>query len=172
MRILDFPIVRQSTVYTCSCASVQACLCYYGLDYREGQIRRLMRIDRNTQEIHPRKIVKALKDLGLKASYKKLTLNNLIKYIERGIPVIINLQAWGSDYNKDNSGHYAVAIGYDSNRVIFSDPSSFYRDYLSYTELEGRWHDGDVGDIDYSHMGIVVWGRRPVYMRDKIVHMD
>jgi ABC-type bacteriocin/lantibiotic exporter with double-glycine peptidase domain len=183
-KILDFPVIRQSTLDTCSCASVQACLCYYGFDHREGQIRRLMRVERNTQEVHPRKIVKILNRFGLKAGYRKLTLNDLITYIDKGVPVIINLQAWyktkDPDYSKDNDGHYAVAVGYDAakRRIIFSDPACFYKTYLSYTELEKRWHDGDKVDSkgnevwDYDYMGIAVWGKKSIFSSDKIVHMD
>lgn len=182
MKILDFPTIRQSTTFTCSCSSMQACLCYYGFDYREEQIRRLMRIDRNTREIHPRKMVRVIKKLGLDAAYMKLALNDLIAHIDNDVPVIVGLQAWSEskkpNYNLDNDGHYVVAIGYSEACVFFSDPASFYKTYLSYAELEERWHDGDKFDKsgkeiwDYSHMGIVVWGKKPVYRSDKIIHMD
>lgn len=176
MNILDFPIVRQSTMDTCSCACVQSCLGYYGFNLREGQIRNLMHVQRNDQEIHPRKIVKAFKHFGLKSVYRKLTLNELMEYVDAETPVIINLQAWyrskHPDFSQDNNGHYAVAIGYDrvKSRIIFSDPASFFKTYLSFEELEKRWHDGDKTDWDYDHMGVVVFGKKS-YSSEKIIRM-
>ena len=177
MKILDFPVVRQSTVDTCSCATVQACLCYYGFNHREGQIRGLMHVDRTTQEIHPRKMVKVIKHFGLKALYRKLTPVDIMSYIDEGKPIILNLQAWyrsrHPNYTEDRNGHYAVAIGYDidKGRVIFADPASFHRTYLTYEQLEKRWHDGERGTWDYDHMGIVVWGTTPKYSSNKIIRM-
>lgn len=177
MKILDFPIIRQSTLDTCSCACVQACLCYYGINRREGQIRSMMKVEKNAQEVHPRKIVSALKKFGLKAAYSKIKLEDLISYVDYGNPTIVNLQAWYKskhpDYSKDNDGHYAVAIGYDVNkkRIIFSDPASFHKTYLEYEELEARWHDGNKDDWDYDHMGVVVYGRKPKYDSNKIIRM-
>lgn len=183
MFILDFPVIRQSTLDTCSCASVQSCLCFFGFNHREGQIRSLMHVEKNTQEVHPRKIVRALKHFGLKAIYKKMSIEDVIKSIENERPVIINLQAWfkskNPDYSLDNDGHYAVAIGFcrKKRRIIFSDPASFHKTYLSWEELEKRWHDGNKQDSngklvwDYDHMGIVVWGKKPSYNSAKIIRM-
>ena len=181
MELLDFPIVRQSTPDTCSCACVQACLCYYGLDYRDDEIRKFMDIGNGVKEVHPSKIVEALQHFGkLKAKYKKLTLDNIKVCINRHQPVILNLQAWYKsakpNLSLDNDGHYAVAVGYDSidqsSCIIFSDPASFYKTYLSGDELERRWHDGDKADWDYDHMGIIVYGRKPVYKSGVIIKME
>lgn len=178
MKILDFPVIRQSTLDTCSCACVQACLCYYGFNHREGQIRNLMRVKRNPAEVHPRKIVKVIKHFNLKARYKRFTIDEVIQSINLGVPVVLNIQAWSdskdpSYYEQDNSGHYATAIGYDEKkkRIIFSDPCSFLKVYLSYEELEKRWHDGNKTDLDYDHMGVAVWGKKPSYKSDRIIRM-
>ena len=177
--ILDFPSVRQSCNYTCSCSVTLACLYFYGVNLREGQVKRLMGIDKNTQEIHPIKIVRVLRHFELQAKIKRLTLNDLIRYIKMGRPVICNLQAWSAakvpNYNTDKNGHYAIAIGMDFNRkrIIFSDPSHFLKTFLSFSELEARWHDGDPNKKnDYTHMSIVVGGKRKSYRSDKIIHMD
>ena len=178
MKILDFPIVRQSSIDSCSCACVESCLCYFGFDYRENQIRNVMGIGAHPQEIHPKKMIKALNHFGLKTKYEKLTINDLVGYIDKDMPVILNIQAWSTskhpDWNTDLNGHYAVAIGYDNKKkmIIFSDPASFYKTYLFYGELEKRWHDGDSKEPDYSNMGIVVYGKSAKYKSDKIIHME
>jgi hypothetical protein len=43
--------------------------------------------------------------------------------------------------------------------------------YLSYEELEKRWHDGNKTDLDYDHMGVAVWGKKPSYKSDRIIRM-
>ncbi len=40
-------------------------------------------------------------------------------------------------------GHYVVAIGYDKERIYLEDPSTILRSYISYQDLEERWHDTD-----------------------------
>jgi len=178
IKILDFPVIRQSTRYSCSCASLQACLCYYGIDQREKQLIDQMHINKETLEIHPIKIVKMAKKYGLKARYKKLSIDSLIYYINNNIPVIINFQAWSRaatpDYTTDNNGHYAVVIGYDRNKriIVFSDPSSYNKCYMPYDELNLRWHDGLKEDYDYDHRGIVIWGLKPQFNSKKIVRLE
>jgi ABC-type bacteriocin/lantibiotic exporter with double-glycine peptidase domain len=168
--MLDFPIIRQSTTYTCNCACLQACLCYYGIDKREGELAKLMNVTaENSNEVHPKKIIKTAQKFGLKAEYLKLTKEDIIDYINDDIPVIVNFQAWSEDkdpdysYGKDSEGHYAIIIGYDGKNFIFSDPCSFYKTSLSYKEFEERWHDGYPEDEDYDHMGIILYGKKPVF---------
>ena len=176
MKILDFPIIRQSTIYTCSCASLAGILCYYGFNKRERQLANLMYVNQDSQEIHPRRIIRAARKFGLKARYAKLTIDDLIGYINKNIPVVVNFQSWSDakipDYTTDNNGHYATVIGYCEKKrwLIFSDPASFYRTYLSWDEFELRWHDGNVGDSDYDHRGIIIWGKGTMYNSNKIIH--
>jgi len=168
-KILDFPVIRQSTTYTCNCACLQAILCYYGIDKREGQLAKLMNVTyRNSAEVHPKKIIKAARKFGLKTEYKKMSIATLRNYIDKDIPIIVNFQAWPTgkqkfDPSKDNNGHYAIIIGYNTKNLIFSDPCSFYKTYLPYGEFAVRWHDGNTTDPDYSNMGIVIYGKKPVY---------
>jgi hypothetical protein len=47
-------------------------------------------------------------------------------------------------------GHWVVAIGYDNDdpdntKLIFEDPASFFRTWLSEGELIERWHDLNEG---------------------------
>lgn len=173
--ILDFPTVRQSTLDTCSCASIQACLAYYGIDRREITLRNMMNINRYVQEVRPQKMVKVLKKHGVNGKYRKLSISDLKRYIKRGIPVIVNFQAWSTatdpDYSSDDNGHYATVIGFDDAKkcLIFSDSASFNKTWISYDEFEQRWHDGYPDRWDYKHMGIVVKGRRASYNSRRIV---
>jgi len=177
IKILDFPIIRQSTRYSCICTALQSYLCYYGIDKREKQLMNEMNVNNNTVEMHPKKILRIARKYGFKALYKKLTIDDVIDYIKNNIPVIVNFQAWSSspkpDYSKDDNGHYAVVIGFNNKKrhLIFSDPSCYNKCYLSYNEFEKRWHDGDTTDYDYDHRGIIIWGKNPKFNSKKIVKL-
>jgi len=171
-KILDLPVIRQSTTYTCNCTCLQAILCYYGIDQRENQLAKLMNVTfKNSDEVHPKKIMRAAAKFGLKTEYRKMSIADLRNYIDKGIPIIVNFQAWSPaanpkyGYGQDKNGHYAVVIGYNTKNLIFSDPASFYKTCLPYGEFATRWHDGDTTDSDYSNMGIIIYGKTPMYNR-------
>ena len=98
-------------------------------------------------------------DEGLTGVGEVRMINNtdaLLGYIDRGIPVICSIQAWGDEkadyYAKDDNGHYVVAIGYDETHLYFMDsvanheksPANPRYGYLTRTEFLKRWH-GDEG---------------------------
>src|SRR5207244_6551820 len=72
-------------------------------------------------------------EVGLRADAKpKMTLAQLEQFLDEGKPVICSIQAYDEHnppekraeiYNKDDNGHYLVAIGYDDDNVYFMDPA-------------------------------------------------
>jgi len=175
MKILKFPELRQTYNYDCGAKAIQTVLAYYGIDEREEVIIKLAKTKKSGTYING--IVNALKKYDLKTKVKNLTIEDLKKYIDKGNPVILVLQAW-TDKKKINwkkdwlDGHYVVAIGYDKSKIYFADPSSILRTYLSYKELKDRWHDKDVGGKKYVNYGIIVYGKKPKFDFKKIIHMD
>lgn len=102
--------------------------------------------------------------------------------LDREIATVLDIQAWAddpADYDDPSSnknGHYVVAIGYSTSPPLeagvalkndaddlyfyFMDPSLLCRyGYLSWTELDKRWHDNEGSWRKAKpnwHMGIVV----------------
>ena len=139
---------------------MHAILTYYGIDTNENKILRIARTTpQNGTTIHG--MVRVAEHFKLKAKLEKLSISKLKKYIHKGIPVILLIQAWGRKGKglKDDwkDGHYVVAIGYDKERFYFEDPSSILRTYISYRDLEERWHDQGK-EKKYFHEAIVVSG--------------
>ena len=108
---------------------------------------------------------------------KVMSVEDVILKIKRQQPVILVLQAW-TDMRRVNwkhdwvDGHYVVAIGYDDKHIYFEDPSSFMRTYLSFKELDERWHDVDAHNKKIDHVGVLIskpWFHK---MAAKPVHMD
>jgi predicted double-glycine peptidase len=174
------PDVRQSTDYSCGAAALQAVLSYWGIDKREGELMAALKTTPR-QGTHPLDIVRVVRELGLKAELREgLTLADLEGALRRGIPPIVDLQAWtvgnpsraGFAWADDwEDGHYVVLIGLDGQRLIFEDPSLLgTRGVIGRDEFFARWHDyegeppyrpSDPGDRAYVRMAIFIEGAKP-----------
>jgi len=173
---LDFPIQdRQGTRYTCGADCVQKIMEYYGEDYREMDLARILKSDPE-QGTYVKNMVEFFHRHELKAVVKqKMSISDLIWQIDRNIPIIIMLQAWGSNekfknnYRNDwDCGHFVVVIGYTNDFILISDPVLFNTGFIPKAELKGRWHDTDEGGIKTYQLGISVYGRKPQFNKDKL----
>lgn len=178
VKLLNFPSVRQSNSDRCGIDAVQGVLQYYGEDYREDELILSLRntktfVADNRGSASVDNIVNLFKDKGYKIDKREMNVNDLINYLDKDIPVIILIQAWGdtSDYSDEwLHGHYVTAIGYTKNKILFSDPSSFNTTFARYDDLMDRWHDRD-DDEEYNNLGIAVYGKRPIYDKNKWIEI-
>lgn len=175
--ILDFPENRQVFDFDCGSNAFQSILTYFGYDIREDKLMGLLKTDKDLgTETHA--IVSAAKRYELATLEGRFTINDLKVCINKGWPVLICLQAWAEDSTVDLSkswddGHYVICIGYTSDKIIFEDPSSVERTYLTFKELDDRWHDiGLTPDQKLDHWGCVFYGKKPKFQLGRIVHMD
>ena len=174
MKILTFPELRQTYEYDCGASAVEAILDYYGIDMREEKIMKTAGTTKNGTSI--KGIIKALKKYRLKVKSGEMTISQIKRYIDNKIPVILMLQAWTKkkkpDWEKDwIDGHYVIVIGYDGHKFYFEDPASASRTYLTYNELDKRWHDIDTDRKKYIHYSIATYGKKPRYSLKKRIHM-
>jgi ABC-type bacteriocin/lantibiotic exporter with double-glycine peptidase domain len=174
MKIDKFPELRQTYYWDCGAKAIQAILAYYGIDVHEETIIKLAGTTETGTPIKGLK--KVIKKYGLKFDGGRMTIEDIKKYIDKKIPVILLLQAWPMKKITDwenywDDGHYAVAIRYDKKKIYFEDPWTFFRTYLSYDELQKRWHDR-VGGKEYYNYGLAVYGKKISYNLRKIIHMD
>ncbi|AKB29163.1 hypothetical protein MSSIT_2444 [Methanosarcina siciliae T4/M] len=93
----------------------------------------------------PSGIVEGVEKMGLRAEIREnLTLDDLRDSINKGIPVIVRLQAWKNadqSWEMDASSHYMVVIDIDSKNVYFEDPWILgNRGYIPHDEFIERWH--------------------------------
>jgi len=174
MKLLDVPQVRQSFDYDCGAKVLEAVLVYYGISAREDKIFR--ETGTSKAGTSPKKIQNVAKKNGLECTAKSMTIDELKTFIDKKIPVILALQAWSDKKNIDwetdwKDGHYVLAIGYDKDKIYFEDPANFVLTYLTYDELEDRWHDKSVNGKKYLQLGIAIYGAKPKFSGEKIIHM-
>jgi len=66
------------------------------------------------------------------------SINELISYVKKGYPVIVNYLN-----PKSKRGHYSILIGIDENgeKLTFADPSNGYGYKLGFKEFDRIWHN-------------------------------
>lgn len=175
MKILALPKLRQTFNYDCGAKAIESVLAYYRIEVREDKIIKLAATTKEGTKI--KNIEKVICKYGLKIKSGRMNIEDLIIYIDKKIPVIIALQAWTNKKQviwKTNwsDGHYVVVVGYSKDRIIFADSASYNYSYLTFRELANRWHDVDIDGKKYLNFGMAVYGKKPKYNEDKLIHMD
>jgi predicted double-glycine peptidase len=175
---IPLPDTIQQNDFSCGASALQAVCAYYGVGpEEEWEYVRDLKMDVRVGS-HPFQIKRAAKRYGLRViEHQPMTIAQLKRYLDRGKPVLMMIQAWSDDVRKRSSpkyyknrwidGHWVVAVGYDSTGLFFEDPSlEAVRGYLSYADLEDRWHDTGPRRLPLSKYGMVVWkpgAKKPAY---------
>lgn len=190
-KLMRLPIYRMAHNYNSGVACVQSILRYtkYEFDIREDNLARALG---STEEDGTdwRNIVDYLNSVRLDDSDKQwfevtkkehMTVDDLIKELKQGHPVICDIQAWNWDENEEYSmnldysdewecGHYVVAVGYTESGsydstvepcIYFMDPSTGGNyTFIPKSKLFNRWHDYQIDENnqreDLMQMGLVV----------------
>ncbi len=159
--IIAVPKVHQQKNWSCGHQSIRAVCKYFdvGPEDEDEYIELLGGSPENG--LPPEEIIKFAKKLGFEVHAKtKMSIDELKGFLDKGMPVICAMQAWGTpkNYPKDESGHYVVAVGHAKEKIFFEDPSiNKKRGFLKIGEFDCRWHDKDSHGHDCDHMGIVLW---------------
>jgi predicted double-glycine peptidase len=121
---IPIPDFKQEKGYSCAAAALRSILCYYSdEDYDEKYI--IKKLKTNSDGTDPFQIIRFLDRYNHKFNdkyklrhkeYRKMTITELKKCLDKKRPVMIMLQAWSIKrkpvYKKDyKNGHWVVAIG-------------------------------------------------------------
>jgi len=106
-----------------------------------------------------------------------VSLETVKQYVNESRPVIVLVQAWADrymtleDWRQDyENGHYVIVIGHDGGIIVFEDPASFRRTWLTEEEFLARWHDRDPRSGEkHEHFALVLLGKAPA--KKVIEHM-
>jgi ABC-type bacteriocin/lantibiotic exporter with double-glycine peptidase domain len=168
--------MRQTFNYDCGAKALQIVMAYYGVEIREDELMSQLGSTPDGTSIKNMISVAQKHGFEVEAAHG-LSLESVKQYVDEGYPVIILLQAWAEkymtleDWKEDTKdGHYVIVIDYNNHIIVFEDPSSFHRTWLSEEELNARWHDLDPATRQkIDHFGMVLKGREPAPR--KLEHM-
>lgn len=167
--MIDLPNGRQAFEFDCGAKALQLVMAHYGLDVREDALLKDMVIGKHG--IAPDSLIAAAAKYGFQVIAERgVSLDWVKRYVDANQPVIVLVQAWAGrhmtidDWRKDaDDGHYAIIIGYLDDMIVFEDPSSFQRTWLTEEEFDARWHDTEPDTKEeFNHFGIVLTGKTPV----------
>jgi predicted double-glycine peptidase len=173
--------IYQENLSSCGPAVLTSVINYFGKGpIEEKEIHSEISLTEYGTDPYQIKYILELYGLRYK-EYRNMTILQLKECIDKSIPVIMMIQAWGKEINKssyiDNweNGHWVVAIGYDSERFYFEDPSiTGAFGFIESDSLNIRWHDveylsKDNIEIHYTYnYGIAVWNSETVFVARKI----
>ncbi len=174
--LIRLPLTRQATCYTCGVSALQSVLAYYGQEYREDELAKLLKANYRNGTAYMR-IARFAEENGFSVDiHKGMSISELKTLIDKKLPVICLLQAWSDvpvDYKSEwNDGHYVVAVGYDQENIFFMDPSTLGNyTYIPDSEFVDRWHDTD-GKERLQHFGMVVSQEKSGYQPDIAKFME
>lgn len=155
------PLCHQETPYTCGVACVQSLLGCYGIVYKQDILAELLG-QRPIYGTDYNNILSFLTRLGFHATFHiEMTLELLMGLIDRGLTPLLLLQAWKDidiEYSYDwKDSHYAIACGYDTDRIMFMDPWTLGNyTYVPFDILMKRWHAFDFSGKHFYHPGLVI----------------
>jgi hypothetical protein len=112
-----------------------------------------------------------------------VSLETVKQYVDENHPVIVLVQAWAQrymtleDWKEDSDdGHYVIVIGHYGYIIVFQDPASFRRTWMTEEEFIARWHDVDPRTQEkFDRFAMVLLGKQPAkvcwntWIKDTIV---
>jgi len=122
-----------------------------------------------------------------------MPLEEMFGFVDDGITVILMMQGWKNwegnppDWkNKWKSGHFAVPVDYNRQRIYFADPwkdpddwkephkNRRFKEGLSFlyrSEFRDMWHDEDTDGTRYYDTGLIVYPKKKIIRPRRIRHM-
>jgi len=177
--MIELPIGRQTFDFDCGAKALQILMAYYGIDISEGDLMKELRCDRDGTPVQ--NMISVAKAKGFEVIWKcGFSLEEVKRFVDEKYPVIVLVQAWAERYmtledwkRDDDDGHYVIVIAHLDGIIVFEDPSSFHRTWMTEEEFLARWHDVDPRTQQkLEHFGLVLLGKEPVPPQKILEHMD
>ena len=167
--MINLRIARQTSDFDCGAIALQVVMEYYGVEMRVDELLEELKSDENgTSYVN---MIALAKNKGFEVfASEEVSLDEVRDFIDKNYPVIVLLQAWAErymtikDWESDfENGHYVVVIGYQENIIIFEDPASPRRTWLTEGEFLARWHDKEPKtNKKLEHFAMVLMGKEPI----------
>lgn len=175
--MIELPISRQMFDFDCGVKALQVVMAYYGIDVREDELIKELECSSKGTSVQNMIFVAEKNGFQIVAQCG-VSLDTVKQYVDQNHPVIVLVQAWAKrymtleDWKDDNDdGHYVIIIGYNGKIIIFEDPPSFRRTWMTEEKFLVRWHDVDPrtqGKLD--RFAMVLLGKQPA--NKALKHLD
>jgi predicted double-glycine peptidase len=175
--MINLRIGRQTFDFDCGAKALQLVMEYYGVEVREDEL--MKELNTGKEGTNYANMVSVAKRNGFEVfASNGVSFDQLKQFIDQGYPVIVIVQAWADRYmtledwkSSFDCGHYAVVIGHQDNIIIFEDPASIRRTWMTEEEFLARWHDIDLNTHEkVEHFAMVLMGKQPAMRTPE--HMD
>lgn len=138
---VSIPYHRQDTSYTCGPASLQMLLHHFnGVYPSESELARRLHTSNKAERdgTSHSELIRVLREEGLNVYVdNEASFGTLEAILKIGVPALVHYIEPEGDV-----GHYAVAVGIDTQRVYLNDPWHGSGFSLLREEFLDRWHDG------------------------------
>lgn len=183
VKLLEFPELRQTYDFDCGSCALHSILLYYGNNIDEGTILKMLKnIEKKPEGADSGAdipdLIKIAEHYGIEVeSRENMTIIDLVNAINSEWPILVEVQAYPDDPDElnwkedDEYGHYCVVIGYDKENIYFEDPGSYKRTYMSFKEMDKRWHGYGEKDKIYNHWGMICKGI-PNFKANDVEHFE
>jgi predicted double-glycine peptidase len=177
--MIELPIGRQTFDFDCGAKALQIVMAYYGIDISEGDLIEELRCDTSGTPVQ--NMISVAEAKGFKVVARcAFSLKEVKRLVDGKHPVIVLVQAWAErymtleDWKADNDdGHYVIVIAHSGSIIVFEDPSSFHRTWMTEEEFMARWHDVDPRtQQELEHFGMVLLGKGSEPPQETFEHMD
>jgi ABC-type bacteriocin/lantibiotic exporter with double-glycine peptidase domain len=177
--IIDLPGGRQTFDFDCGATALQLVMAYFGVEVRRDELYSRLLINSNGTPI--KNMISVAEQYGFDVIEKyDAGVDEIKRFIDTSHPVIVLVQAWAEKYmtleewHEDyDDGHYVIVVGYYENKIVFEDPSSFRKTWLTEEEFLIRWHDKDPEtDNIINQFALILTGRKPEPAHKLMEHME
>jgi predicted double-glycine peptidase len=139
--MMDLPTGRQTYDFDCGAKALQIVMTYYGIDVRENELMDELKCD--SDGVPLRNMISMAEKKGVQVVAKcEVSLDTVRRYVDENHPVIVLVQAWAErymtlkDWREDNEdGHYAIVVGCNGYAIVFEDPASFRKTWMTEEEF-------------------------------------
>ena len=135
--MLSVPLFKQSTDYTCGPTVLCMVLAYYGITRSEEELRDQMKVNEREGTKNEQLENEARREGLFVYAKNGGTIEEIRKYVEENIPVIVNFIEEGGE------GHYAVVVDVGNEHLVWNDPYHEKPTSILIAAFLPRWYSED-----------------------------
>lgn len=133
---VKLPRMKQHTKYSCGPVSLEMVLSFLGDKKSEEFFIKTAHTNKVKGTKHKWMLEVAIREGFYCYINSSSSLNEIKQFLLLGLPIIVDFTE-----PSQNSGHYAVVVGYKRNKIIMNDPWNGKNLSMSESNFTKRWHD-------------------------------